>query len=98
LGVCNDAATFIHKIQGIGAVSPKVVENLVVEGVVTGVFQDDGLLGGFFIEEEDAHAGDNASTSEGLFIYNTTNAVSMKDLVRISGKVDEFKGLTQLKN
>jgi predicted extracellular nuclease len=101
-GNCQDPATFIHDVQGSGPSSPlDGTTGLVVEGVVVGDFEDTAAgLGGFFIQEEDADADADAMTSEGIFIRNGGfgPGVSVGDLVRVQGDVNEFFSLTELNN
>ena len=101
IGACGDPATFIHEVQGPGDVSPIVGEIVTVEGVVVGDFQEGNELNGFFVQEENADFDDDPATSEGIFVFEgnyTGPDVNEGDLVRVTGEVDEFKRLTQLKN
>jgi uncharacterized protein len=91
----------IHEVQGDGAASPLEGQAVTVEAIVVGDFQDGaagehGNLGGFFIQEEDADADGDPATSEGLFIDDSANPVSIGDLVEVSGEVEENFGRTQL--
>ena len=103
-GFCGDPATLISAIQGNGAASPLVGETHTVEAVVVGDFQDgvngtSGDLNGFHLQEEDADADGDASTSEGIFVFDGANPavdVTVGDLVRVVGSVSEFNGLTQI--
>ncbi len=97
-GACGDPATPIHVIQGSGASTPYDGDVLVAEGVVVAAFQGAGGLGGFFLQEEDADADANPLTSEAIFVYASTPAVAVGDLVRVQGEVDEYFSLTELKN
>jgi predicted extracellular nuclease len=99
---CGDPATLIHEIQGSGLSSPMVGNAVSIEGVVVGDFQDNGNpdngdLGGFFVQEEDADADASAETSEGIFVYApSSNDVQVGDKVRVSGTVQEYYGNTQI--
>lgn len=96
-GVCNDPATFIHEIQGSGDASPLVGNaGVVIEGVVTAAYQGSGQIGGFFVQEEDTDVDDNAATSEGIYVFDSTNTVNVGDVVRLQGTVAETFGVTQL--
>jgi predicted extracellular nuclease len=97
-GVCSDAATFIHQVQGSGAASPLVGEVVVVEGVVVSNFQGPDQIGGYHVQEEDAEADTDPSTSEGLYIFDNTNMPDVGDTVRVQGTVTEFFNLTELSN
>jgi predicted extracellular nuclease len=82
--------TRIHAVQGSGATSPLVGQVVTVEGIVIGDFQGTNQLGGFFIQEPDALADSNPATSEGIFVFNTSTAAAVGDLVRVTGPVVEF--------
>lgn len=92
----------ISQIQGSGAASPMVGQVVTIEAIVTGDFQNGDAdttrnLGGFFVQEEAADWDGDASTSEGLFIFGgDATDVARGDLVRITGTVVEFNGLTEL--
>ncbi|WP_442792635.1 ExeM/NucH family extracellular endonuclease [Pseudoalteromonas sp. T1lg75] len=93
---CADAATAIHSIQGNGAVSPLVGEQVVVEAVVSADFQNSNQLSGFFLS---SLQGDNdPSTSEGVFVYHRGDDVNVGERVRLIGTVAEYYGATQLKD
>lgn len=96
VSACGDPATPIHAIQGSGSESPLVGSLQTVEAVVVGDFQASGGLSGFFIQEEDGDADSDAQTSEGLFVYHRFDDVNAGDLVRLTGKVSEHFGMTQL--
>ena len=49
---------------------------MAIEGVVVGDYQGAGQFGGFFVQEEDAEADADPATSEGIFVFNTSFAVS----------------------
>ena len=93
----------IHDVQGGGAESPLRGQTVTVEGVVVGDFQaGDGDrfgtdLGGFFVQEEAGDADGDPQTSEGLFVF-APDAPDVRpgDLVRVTGEVVEFNGLTEL--
>ena len=93
---CGEPATLIHDIQGSGFESPLAGQFHSVEAVVVADFQAGGQLSGFYIQEEDADNDADPMTSEGLFVYDTNNEVSVGDLVRLTGTVGEYYGMTQL--
>lgn len=98
-GVCNDPATLIHDIQGGGTASSDVGSIREIEGIVTGDFEGGSELSGFFMQEEDADADGDATTSEGIFVFNSgVGSVSSGDTVRVRGTVAEFFGLTEINN
>jgi len=76
----------VPQVQGAGATSPYNGVKLTTEGVVTAK-----VGSGFFIQ--DIGGDGDPSTSDGVFIYmgNTPAAVSIGDLVRVTGTVTEYK-------
>ena len=100
IGVCGDASTFIHDIQGAGSVSPEVGNIREIEGVVVGDFRDGAGLRGFNVQEEDTDADGDPLTSEGIFVFDPANTVALDlgDVVRVRGSVTEFSGLTEINN
>jgi len=87
----------IHDIQGTGPASPMAgATGITIEGVVVGDFQGAGLLSGFFVQEQDVDS--DPLTSEGIFVYEGAVGmdVSIGDVVRVTGDVTEYYGLTEL--
>lgn len=95
-GACGDPATGIHFIQGSGDTTPIFGTTVVVEAVVVGSYQQSNQFRGFFLQERDDRVDGNPLTSEGLFIFHETTAVSPGDLVRVRGTATEFSNMTQL--
>lgn len=89
------AITKIHGVQGSGTASPIINSIVTVDGVVVGDFQQIGGFSGFYLQEEDLDQDQDPSTSEGLFVFNST-AVAVGDHVQVVGRVTEFSGQTQL--
>lgn len=87
---CGAQATPINVVQGPGATSPLVGQVVDVEGIVTSDLQGSGLLNGFYLSEPLATQDSNAQTSEGLFVFGNSPAVSLGDRVRIRGTIVEF--------
>lgn len=85
--------TSIYEIQGSGEKSPLAGRTVTTRGIVTGDFQKGGYKG-FFIQ--DATSDGDPTTSDGVFVYDSSDVVSPGDLVQLSAKVSEFKGLTEL--
>ena len=87
-------------MQGSGATSPLVGQNVTIEGVVVGDFQpNDGDepfntdLGGFHVQEEVADYDGSDETSEGVFVFvggGSVPDVQIGETVRVSGTVGEF--------
>jgi predicted extracellular nuclease len=93
------AVTPISQVQGSGSRSPLDGSSVVVEAVVTSLSTSRDVLDGFFVQEEDADADADPATSEGLFVFcrgTCPTELAAGDLVRASGEVDEFFGMTQL--
>ncbi|MEZ4661545.1 MAG: ExeM/NucH family extracellular endonuclease [Caldilineaceae bacterium] len=95
-----DAATLISAVQGDGPTSPLNGQNVIIEGVVVGDFQnnaslDNGDLNGFHVQDP---LGDGeANTSDGIFVHAPNGMdVSVGDAVRVRGAVSEFNGLTEV--
>ncbi len=95
VGQCSTATTRIAAIQGSGAASPLIGNNVSIEAIVVADFQNSNQLGGFFVQEEDADTDGNAATSEGIYVASTT-PVAAGDRVRITGAVAETFQLTQI--
>ncbi|WP_068089300.1 ExeM/NucH family extracellular endonuclease [Polycladidibacter stylochi] len=85
------STTLISQIQGTGAQSTMVGARVSVSAIVTKV-----VAGGYFLQEETKDSDGNVLTSEGIFVYDKKSSVEVGDLVTLSGKVNEFKGETQL--
>ena len=47
---------------------------------------------------QDASGDGNSSTSDGLYVYDRKNNVSIGDSILVSGTVQEYNGMTQLSN
>ncbi|WP_428263597.1 ExeM/NucH family extracellular endonuclease [Haliangium sp.] len=88
--------TPLHEVQGSGAQSPLLGTEVTVEAIVVGDLQGSSELGGFFLQEEDADADADPSTSEGVFVAGGVTDVSVGDLVQVTGIVEETFGQTRL--
>lgn len=91
-GSCGDNnETLIHAIQGSGLTSPLDGTIQVMEGVVTADYQNTPTqYGGFYLQEEAADADANPATSEGIYVFDSVNPVTVGDVVRLQGTVTEF--------
>lgn len=90
----------ISEIQGSGENSPYKGEIVTTTGVVVGDYQGQGgdyQLSGYFIQSLAADEDDDPATSEGLFVYDYSPDVELGDVVTITGTIDEYNGLTQIK-
>ncbi|NLG99970.1 MAG: ExeM/NucH family extracellular endonuclease [Chloroflexi bacterium] len=97
---CGDPFTPIYTVQGSGAASPLAGQEVAIEGVVVGDFQnnaapDSGDLNGFYLQDP---AGDgDPATSDGIFVYAPGAAdVQVGDALRVRGLISEFNGLTEI--
>jgi predicted extracellular nuclease len=95
---CNTATHKIHEVQGTGASTPLNNQTVTVQAVVTKVLQHANSFSGYMLMEEDADRDANAASSEGIFVFDTTNNPSVGDQVAITAQAAEYFGLTQLKN
>ena len=92
---CTAPYTDVHDIQGSGTVSPKDKQTVVTQGVVTSDFQAPGRLSGVGIQSLTPD-GDPA-TSEGVFVFGSAlPALSVGDVVRLTGTVSEFRQQTEV--
>lgn len=95
--VAADTVT-IMQVQGSGDVSPLVGQTVTTSGVVTASQQEKPTQGtGFYLQ--DANGDDDPATSDGVFVFEGKNhpvTVRAGDLVTVTGKVTEFRGLTEI--
>ncbi|MBN2002625.1 MAG: DUF11 domain-containing protein [Anaerolineae bacterium] len=90
---CGTGNTSIYDIQGSGAASSMDGDPVTVCAVVIGVAPG---LKGFFLQDV---AGDgDADTADGIFVYreNQSYNVTVGNLVKVSGVVDEYYNATQI--
>ena len=86
----------ISDIQGSGAASGLVGQQVTVEAVVTGIITNgSGAQVGYFLQEEDADRDGDAATSEAIYVFSG-QPVAVGDQLRLTGTVGEFSGQTQL--
>lgn len=93
---CAAPTTPTWTIQGAGAASPFAGTTVTTRGVVVGDYEGPSpTLRGFYIQDP---TGDgDASTSDGLFVFNgNNNTVNLGDVVVVTGTVGEFQGQTQV--
>jgi predicted extracellular nuclease len=84
----------ISQIQGDGAMTPHLGEDVSTTGIVTARKSN-----GFFIQTPDGGDDGNADTSEGLFVFtSSTPAVAVGDQVTARGTASEFFSLTQIES
>ncbi len=81
--------TAIVAVQGPGEQSPLLGQAVTVRGVVTGDFQDDAQLRGFYLQQP--VPDHDPATSEALFVFAPGALdVAAGDYVQVSGVVAEF--------
>ncbi|MFZ5856844.1 MAG: ExeM/NucH family extracellular endonuclease [Chloroflexota bacterium] len=95
MDVCVLSYTPIYDIQGIGPATP-LSGTVTTQGVVVGDYEGASpTLRGFYMQ--DATGDANASTSDGIFVFNgNNNYVNLGDVVRVTGTVSEYQGQTQI--
>lgn len=90
----------IADIQGTGSASPLAGSTVTTEGVVTAVYATGGLDG--YVLQTGGTGGaldlTTAPASTGIFVYSpqTVASAHLGDTVRVTGKVAEFNGSTQI--
>jgi predicted extracellular nuclease len=84
--------TAIHSIQGSGATSPMLGQRKTVEGVVVASFPGSNGLNGFYLQEEDADADSDPTSSEAIFVYDPNGLFSgmVGSRLRLTGTVAEY--------
>ncbi len=91
---CAAAFTHIYDIQG-SSTAAAITGNVTTQGVVVGDFQGTTGLSGFYLQ--DATGDDDATTSDGIFVYTgNENSVDEGDLVRVTATARERFNQTAL--
>lgn len=93
---CGSEAIPIARIQGTGDHSPFAGQTVTVEGVMTMDARRKGGFRGFYLQQADGETDINPKTSEALFVYTNRPDGLTGERVRVSGRVKEFHGLTEL--
>lgn len=84
VNVAVSGATPIHTIQGSGATSPLVGQNITTQGVVIKVTNN-----GFFMQDETPDS--DSTTSEGIYVFTgSAPTVVLGDRVRVAAQVTEY--------
>jgi len=109
LGACGDPATPISAIQGLitdiaNDASPLNGQQVIVEAIVTTDLQGGTLANGdssyqysgFWLQQADNETDADPMTSEGVFVYNYSENLSVGDRVRLQATVGEYNNVTQL--
>jgi predicted extracellular nuclease len=95
-GLCGTPATPIAEIQGSTPTSPLAGHKVEIEAVVTADYSGPDGFKGFFVQQADAQRQHRPGVSEGLFVYAPHVAARAGDLLRMSGKIEDKFGQTQL--
>ncbi|MFX1513436.1 MAG: endonuclease/exonuclease/phosphatase family protein [Promethearchaeota archaeon] len=83
----------ISEIQGDGFTTPYNYQYVETTGIVTADYQYESKRG-YFIQDP---VGDgDPATSEGLFVYDRYDSVSLGDEVLIAGRITEYDELTEM--
>lgn len=93
---CGNPATTLADIRAPGQASPLAGRMVEVQAIVTADFGGDGGLRGFFLQTADGQRAHRPGLSEGLFVYAPRARANIGDMVRVSGKIEEKFGQTQL--
>lgn len=93
---CGDSLTPIAQVQGDGSESPLAGKRVTIEGVITQDDRGSQGLGGFYLQSVPGDMDNDPRTSEALFIYTRKKTGAVGHRVRISGRVKEYYGLTEL--
>lgn len=91
--------TTIAAVQGTGAASPLVGDTVTVEGVVTADHRVGGYNGIYIQTQRSGGASDaTPGASDGVFVFlnGAQTDAAIGDLVRVTGPVSEYFGLTQI--
>lgn len=81
----------IHTIQGSGLRSPYANYPVTIAGVVVASYQASGLVGGYYLQTPDGQQDADPATSEGIYIYDNANSVTVGDYVTLTGTVKEYQ-------
>ncbi len=91
----------IAEVQGTGATSPLVGQDVVVKGVVTAAYPTGGFHG-FFLQAEGTSGPTAEGASQGVFVFQSepTSALAadatVGNYVQVTGTVSEFGGMTEV--
>lgn len=94
--VCTEPYVQAPAIQGRGDATPLAGQQVTTQGVVTADFEGAApALRGFYLQ--DLHGDGDAATSDAVFVFNRDNDdVAVGDVVRVTGRAEEFGGQTQV--
>ena len=93
-----DVTATIADVQGTTGVTPLSGSVVTVQGIVTGDYRNSTASGyrGFYLQDPAGDAADNRS--DGIFVFSASAnpAVSIGDLITVTGAAGEFNGQTQI--
>ncbi|HEV8076822.1 MAG TPA: ExeM/NucH family extracellular endonuclease [Marinobacter sp.] len=93
-GSCGQPATAITEVQGAAVTSPLVGQAVTVEGVLTQDSRQAGGFSGFYLQQADTPV--DPTRSSALFVYTRHKGGRLGQRLRVTGKVKEHYGLTEL--
>ena len=90
----------IAEIQGTGSTSPLIGQTVITSGVVTAHYPTGGF-NGFYLQTAGTGGALDPAThlaSDAVFVFGSAaaGAVHLEDHVRVTGKVSEFMGTTEI--
>jgi len=91
--------TPVSDVQGPGAATPLGGQDVLVEAVVTSLITSQDALTGFFVQDEDVDGDGDPATSQGVYVFcgsRCPTGLEAGDVVRVTGRADEFDGSTQV--
>ena len=95
-----NSLTPIPSIQGNGPNSPRLGDQVTIQGIVTGDFQGAEALEGFFVQDPEGDG--DPTTSDGIFVFvppaNPLSSIDVQvgQLVRVTGVVREANMRTEI--
>jgi predicted extracellular nuclease len=91
-GVIDNKVDYeINDIQGSGSVSPLEGKDVTTCGTIIAIAS--GSTGYWM---QDTTEDGDSTTSEGIYVYGPNSGIAVGDIVRHTGKVTEYYGLTEL--
>jgi uncharacterized protein len=93
---CGADALPISDVQGGVEASPLSGRTVTVEGVITLDSRHPGGWRGFYLQQADSETDNRPQTSEALFIYTDRAGGIPGSRIRVTGRVKEYHGLTEL--
>jgi len=91
---CTFTPAQIHDLQGNGAVTPFLGQDVITIGIVTARKSN-----GFFLQTPDSGVDADPNTSQGIFVFTSSApTVAVGDAVSTQGTAGEFFNLTQIES